>query len=89
MEELQNQLHFFTGDDGPESSPIIPVSAQTIHVGTNDFIDVEVLDLLSHNLRMEAEEHDLRGFVPPSLLVQHLIDRQPQHAQFRQFALRP
>ena len=81
MDELQNQLHFFTGDDGPESSPIIPVSAETIHVGTHEFIDVEVLDLLSHNLRMEAEEHDLRGFVPPSLLFQHIIDRQPLPAE--------
>ena len=75
MATMEAQLELFTGGPGLDSRPAIPVTSAELCVDDNSFIPIEVVDLMSHALRYEAEENGLRGFVSPSILQQHLIEK--------------
>ena len=75
MAVVAAQLELFTGGPGVGCGPAIPVTSADLCVDANSFIDIKVVDLMSHALRLEGEENGLRGFVPPSVLQQHVNEQ--------------
>ena len=74
MDQLQAQLALFTGEKN-DTRPAVPVSPTDIPTDETHFIPIRVLDLLSHAMRFDGEESGLRGFVSPSILYQHVIEK--------------
>ena len=71
MDPIDSHMRMFSGE-GPNALPVLRLESNDLPSRDSGVIDVKVLDLVSHQLRYDANENGFCGFLPPSILSEYV-----------------